>query len=102
MKTYVVATGVSNSTPAGTFKIVNKLANPTWFKVGAVVPPGSDENILGSRWLGLNLSGYGIHGTIEPETLGQQITQGCVRMANSDVEELYTIIPLGTEVTIVD
>ncbi len=101
-KTYTVSTGVNNSTPIGTFKIVNKLQNPTWYKAGAVVPPGSPQNILGSRWLGLNLANYGIHGTTDPESLGKQATQGCVRLSNSDVEELYTIVPAGSEVTIVD
>ncbi|MFA5116581.1 MAG: L,D-transpeptidase family protein, partial [Candidatus Omnitrophota bacterium] len=102
LKTYIVATGLNNSTPVGTFKITTKLANPTWFKAGAIVPPGSPENILGTRWLGLEIASYGIHGTTDPSTLGQQVTAGCVRMANPDVEELYIIIPSGTEVTIVD
>jgi lipoprotein-anchoring transpeptidase ErfK/SrfK len=102
IKTYVVSTGVNNSTPDGTFKIVNKLTNPTWFKAGAIVPSGSPENVLGTRWLGFDLAGYGIHGTTDPQSLGKQVTQGCVRMANSDVEELYVIVPEGTEVTIVD
>jgi lipoprotein-anchoring transpeptidase ErfK/SrfK len=101
-KTYTVATGMNNSTPVGTFKIVNKLLKPSWFKAGAVVPAGSPENILGSRWLGFDLSGYGIHGTSEPQNMGKQVTQGCIRMPNSDVEELFTIVPIGTEVTIVD
>jgi len=102
IKTYVVSTGKDNSTPVGTFKIVTKLANPTWFKTGAVVPAGSSENQLGTRWLGFDLPGYGIHGTTEPQNLGKQITQGCVRMANSEVEELFMIVPQGTEVTIID
>jgi len=102
VKTYIVSTGKDNSSPVGTFKIVNKLINPTWFKAGAVVPAGSPENILGTRWMGINVPGYGIHGTTEPQFLGKQVTQGCVRMANADVEELYTIIPVGTEVTITD
>lgn len=102
IKTYIVSTGSNNSTPVGNFKIVNKLPHPTWFKAGAVVAPGSPENILGSRWLGFNLAGYGIHGTIDPANLGKQVTQGCVRMSNSDIEELYTIIPIDTEVIIVD
>ncbi|MFH1457773.1 MAG: L,D-transpeptidase family protein [Candidatus Omnitrophota bacterium] len=101
-KTYVVATGLNNSTPVGNFKITNKLLNPTWFKAGTVVPPGSPENILGTRWMGFDISGYGIHGTTEPQSLGRQVTQGCVRMLNAEVEELYTIVPVGTEVTIVD
>ncbi len=102
MKTYVVSTGKNNCTPVGTFKIVNKLVSPTWFKAGAVVASGSSENALGSRWMGFDLAGYGIHGTIEPGLLGKQATQGCVRLLNSDVEELYDIVPAGTEVTIVD
>ncbi|MBM3254687.1 MAG: LysM peptidoglycan-binding domain-containing protein [Candidatus Omnitrophica bacterium] len=102
IKSYIVSTGANNSTPIGTFKIVNKLPNPTWFKAGAVVASGSPQNILGSRWLGLNLAGYGIHGTTEPQNLGKQATQGCVRMSNPEVEELYAIVPEGTEVIVID
>ncbi len=102
IKTYIVSTGKNNSTPVGNFKIVSKLVNPTWFKPGEVVPSGSPDNILGTRWLGIDLPSYGLHGTTEPQNLGLQVTQGCVRLSNSDVEELYIIVPIGTEVVIVD
>ena len=102
IKTYNVSTGLSNSTPVGTFKITTKLVNPVWYKSGAVVPPDSPENILGTRWMGFDLEGYGIHGTTSPESIGKQATAGCVRMLNNEVEELYTFLPQGTEVTIVD
>ncbi|MBI4706935.1 MAG: L,D-transpeptidase family protein [Candidatus Omnitrophica bacterium] len=104
VKTYIVATGKNNSTPIGVFKIVDKIPNPPWFKPGVAqpIPAGNPENILGTRWLALSVPSYGIHGTTEPQSLGKQVTQGCVRMANQDVEELYTIVPKGTEVTIVD
>jgi len=102
LKTYVVSTGKNNSTPVGVFKITDKLIDPTWYKPNAVLPPGSPENILGTRWLGISKEGYGIHGTTEPEKLGQQVTAGCVRMRNNEVEELYAIVPASTEVTIVD
>ncbi|MDD5431722.1 MAG: L,D-transpeptidase family protein [Candidatus Omnitrophica bacterium] len=104
IKTYTVSTGANNSTPVGTFKIVEKIANPPWFKPGATqpIPAGNPENILGTRWLGLSIPSYGIHGTVDPQSLGRQVTQGCVRMANPEVEELYIIVPKGTEVTIVD
>ncbi|MCF7877974.1 MAG: L,D-transpeptidase family protein [Candidatus Omnitrophica bacterium] len=101
-KTYTVATGKNGRTPEGSFKIINKLVKPTWYKAGAVVLPDNPENILGSRWLGIDKSGYGIHGTTEPDSLGQQVTLGCVRMANQEVEELYDIVPTGTEVIIVE
>ncbi len=102
MKTYIVSTGANNSTPVGTFKVIEKIVNPPWYKQGAVIPPSSPENILGSRWLGFDKEGYGIHGTKESQSLGKQVTAGCIRMSNPDVEELYSIVPSGTEVTIVD
>jgi len=101
-KAYPCSTGKFSSTPTGKFKIVNKLIDPVWFKAGAIVPPESPENILGTRWLGLDLKGYGIHGTTQPETIGKQVTQGCIRMYNKDVEELFDIVPVGTEVIIID
>ena len=102
LKTYVVATGKDNSTPVGVFKVTDKLVNPTWYKDRAVVPNDSPENELGSRWMGISAKGYGIHGTIHPETLGSQVTAGCVRMKNEDVQELYSYLVPGSEVTVVD
>lgn len=101
-KHYRVATGSENGTPSGKFTIVSKEENPTWYKAGAVVPPGSPDNLLGTRWLGFDYPGYGIHGTTEPETIGRQVTSGCVRMRNEEVEELYDLLPLGARVTITD
>jgi lipoprotein-anchoring transpeptidase ErfK/SrfK len=102
VKKYSVATGKKNSTPVGEFKITDKLVNPTWFKTGAILPPGSPENALGTRWMGFDKPAYGIHGTIHPETIGSQASEGCVRMLNEEVEELYSIVPVGTKVTIQD
>jgi lipoprotein-anchoring transpeptidase ErfK/SrfK len=101
-KVYRVSTGEDNSTPVGAFEITNKIKDPVWYTEGAIVPSESPDNILGSRWLGLSVKGYGIHGTMDPESVGHQATKGCIRMLNRDVEELYTIVPVGTEVTIVD
>ncbi len=102
IKTYRVATGRANSTPTGEFKIMHKLMDPTWYKTGAVIPPGSPENGLGTRWLGLDHQGYGIHGTTEPQLIGRQVSHGCVRMRNEDVEELYDVVPYGTIVAVTD
>lgn len=102
LKIYKVSTGKDQSTPLGTFAVINKLVDPTWFPPGAIVPPGDPKNILGSRWIGISKKEYGIHGTTEPETVGMHVTAGCVRMFNEEVEELYTIIPVGTEVTIIN
>ena len=99
---YRVATGTENGTPTGDFKIASRIENPTWYKAGAVIAPGAPDNSLGTRWLGFDYPGYGIHGTIEPESIGKQVTSGCVRMINKQVEELYIIVPEGTKVTIKD
>ncbi|MFC1576974.1 L,D-transpeptidase family protein [Candidatus Omnitrophota bacterium] len=102
IKTYKVSTGINDSTPMGEFKIVTKVKDPTWYKEGAVVPPGSPNNILGSRWMGISEPGYGIHGSRDPKSIGKHVTAGCVRMLNDEVEELYTVVPSGTEVVIVE
>lgn len=102
LKRYPVATGAENKTPVGSFKIANKVEHPTWYRTGAVVPAGSADNLLGTRWLGFDLQGYGIHGTVEPESIGKHVSLGCIRMLNEDVEELYSLLPLGTRVTITD
>lgn len=104
LKVYRVATGANNHTPVGTYQIINKLVNPVWYFDGKAIPPESPENILGTRWMGFNqpFSDYGIHGTTDPDSIGKQATQGCVRMLNSDVEELYSILPVGTEIVIID
>ena len=103
LKTYSVSTGENNSTPVGTFKIVNKLEDPTWYRPGGgVFPAGDKRNQLGTRWMGLSKKGYGIHGTLEPDALGKQVSAGCVRMKNEEVEELFNRVEPGTPVTIQD
>jgi len=102
IKSYPVGLGKENGTPEGTFKVVNKVPNPVWYKQGAVVPADSPENILGTRWLGFDKQGYGIHGSVDPAPITQQVTAGCVRMTNRDVEELFAIVPIGTDVTVVN
>ena len=99
VKVYTCSTGRDGITPIGTFRIVNRLVDPVW---KGIVAPGDPKNPLGTRWLGFDLPQYGIHGTNEPETIGQAVTDGCVRLANNDVEELFTLLPEGTSVTVVE
>ena len=103
IKRYTVSTGKDISqTPAGEFTITSKLVNPVWFHRGVVVPPESPENVLGTRWLGFNVTGYGIHGTVDPNTIGSHETAGCVRLRNNEVEELYDLVKVGTPVVIIE
>lgn len=100
-KRYRVGTGEYANTPVGEFKIVDRIPQPTWWHPdGRTIPFGDPENLLGTHWLALNIKGYGIHGTWEPDTIGKQSSMGCVRLVNSDIEELFTILPVGTPVLI--
>ena len=100
LKHYRVATGKNGATPPGEFGIENKVENPTWYHAGTVIPHNKPENLLGSRWLGFNTPGFGIHGTTIPESIGKAASSGCIRMLNRDVDELYDLIPLKTKVMI--
>lgn len=101
IKAYPVAIGRKGmDTPAGDFKVTTKVAHPVWYHAKKQIPPDSPENLLGTRWLGLNQKGYGIHGTRNPETIREAASHGCVRMFNRDVEELFEWIPVGTRVSI--
>lgn len=102
VKRYRVATGAEDKTPTGEFEIVNKLVNPTWYHDGKVFPPESPENILGTRWMGFDLKSYGIHGTTLPDSIGKNVSAGCIRMLNAEVEELYEVLPVGTKVRVVN
>jgi lipoprotein-anchoring transpeptidase ErfK/SrfK len=98
VKIYPVAVGAAATpSPAGAFTVVERVAHPTWYRPGKVVPPGKN-NPLGTRWIGLSLKGYGIHGTSNPRSIGRRASHGCIRLRNADVEELYGLVAAGDQV----
>ena len=104
LRTYPIAVGrVVAPTQLGETTITNKVVNPTyyppqWYAKGLEpIPPGPD-NPVGTRWLGLGFPGYGIHGTNDPLSIGKAVSQGCIRMHNTDVEELADLVSVGTPV----
>lgn len=100
VKSYPIAVGAEESpSPTGKFRIVNKLTDPTYYSPGTIITPGP-LNPLGSRWLGLDKEHYGIHGTNDPASIGRAASQGCIRMAQTDVEELFTLARIGDSVAI--
>jgi lipoprotein-anchoring transpeptidase ErfK/SrfK len=100
IKVYPVTVGASESpSPEGEFKIVNRLTSPTYYHPGKVIGPGAD-NPLGTRWMGLNQKGFGIHGTNVPSSIGKAASHGCVRMAKKDLEELFELVQVGDVVMI--
>lgn len=102
-KRYPAATGRNSKTPTGTYKITDKIVHPAWHKPGGpAIPYGHPDNLLGTHWLALDLPGYGFHGTWDPTSIGNQTSDGCIRLLNDHIEELYTILPRGTLVTITE
>lgn len=94
-----------HETPPGTYEIGLRQREPAYMPSGRkALPFGHPENPLGTRWLAWHLDGqntsYGLHGTWEPEGVGQRVSQGCVRMRNEDVELLYDLLPLGAQVVV--
>lgn len=99
-KTYAVAVGSSETpSPAGEFRVVTRIAKPTYYHPGTVIPPGP-SNPLGTRWIGLNQKGYGIHGTNQPRSIGKAASHGCIRMKRSDLEQLFAAVRPGDVVEI--
>jgi hypothetical protein len=107
MRTFHVATGQSAyPTPSGIWQIVDKQENPWWtpppspWAVGArPIPPGPG-NPLGTRWMGLNAAGVGIHGTPNDASIGYSESHGCIRMHIPEAEWLFQHVGLGTTVVI--
>jgi lipoprotein-anchoring transpeptidase ErfK/SrfK len=100
-KVYTVAVGKpSTPSPTGTFTIARRVKNPTYSHDGKTVLPGPG-NPVGTRWMGLNIKGYGIHGTNEPRSIGKAASHGCIRMAKKDLEEMYEMVSVGDSVELV-
>ena len=108
VNTFRVATGQAiYPTPAGIWRIVDKQRNPWWYpptydewaKGLKPVPPGP-SNPLGTRWMGLNAPGVGIHGTTAPASIGYSASHGCIRMQIPQAEWLFEHVDVGTPVVI--
>jgi len=92
---FAVAVGAPDSpTPPGTYTVVSRIPNPTYYKPGKIIGPGA-ANPLGTRWIGLNEKGYGIHGTDQPQSIGFARSHGCIRLRNKDVERLFDLVQPG-------
>ena len=100
-KVYSVAVGKpSTPSPVGSFTIARRVKNPTYQHDGKTVLPGPG-NPVGTRWMGLSIRGYGIHGTNEPRSIGKAASHGCIRMAKRDLEEFYELVAAGDTVQLV-
>lgn len=105
VKTFKVAIGAPGfATPTGSYHVVNKQVDPSWFppdspwaKGLGPIPPGPG-NPLGTRWIGTSAPAIGIHGTYASGSIGTAASHGCIRMNIPDVEELYEEVAVGMPV----
>ncbi len=100
--TYPVAVGRPDSpTPVGDFTVATRIWQPWWYPRGREPVPAGPDNPLGPWWLGLTVPGYGIHGNNNESSIGQFISDGCIRMSNEDVLEVAQWARIGTPVRMV-
>lgn len=87
VRSFPIAIGkMLTKTPTGEFVIINKQPDP--------------GGPFGAFWMGLSKPHYGIHGTDDPSSIGREVSHGCIRMYNSDVLALSSLVPINTRVTI--
>lgn len=97
---YPIGIGKAQSTPVGEFQVRDKLENPTYFAPeGGVIEADDPTNPLGEFWVGFG-DGYGIHGTIEPDSIGKAESRGCIRLRDQDIAEVFDLLTVGSTVLI--
>lgn len=108
---FPVGLGKDDSTPTGTWVVEQRIPNPKWWGTRGLPPiePGDPKNPLGKFWISLagidgkaeGQQSYGIHGTIEPESIGKQASMGCIRLRNEDVAVVYSLLVNGKSTVVV-
>jgi hypothetical protein len=101
IRSFKVGLGEGGNTPVGTFVIKSKMVHPAWTnpKTGQHFDANDPNNPVGEYWLGWDgigdarvYTGFGLHGTIDPASIGQSKSMGCVRMLPDDIAEMYELL----------
>ncbi len=107
IRSFPTGLGEQDSTPVGIFRVKNKLANPAWTnpRTGERFSADDPKNPIGEYWVGLEgigdssvLVGYGLHGTIDPQSIGQNLSMGCVRLADDDIRLVFGLLSVGDSI----
>ena len=106
---YGVGVGREGFTWSGTEIVSRKAEWPDWIPPSEMIArqpylprfvAGGPGNPLGARAMYLGASKYRIHGTNDPTTIGKFVSSGCIRLTNSDVEDLFSRVSVGTKVIV--
>ena len=96
---YPVGVGKDGASPIGEFTVQEKLTDPTYYGPNGIIAHDDPSNPLGEHWIDIGDS-YGLHGTIDPTSIGKDESRGCIRLHNDDVAALYDLLTIGSPVTI--
>ncbi|HZZ43442.1 MAG TPA: L,D-transpeptidase family protein [Tepidisphaeraceae bacterium] len=109
--TLPVGLGRDDSTPTGTWMAGGKLKNPAYFspRGEGVIAADDPKNPLGEYWISIQgvdgqavgKMSYGIHGTIDPDSIGKQSSMGCIRLRDADIALVYTLLVDGKSLIVV-
>ena len=100
VRSYQVGIGKDHSTPPGEFSVQEKVENPTWYNpAGGVVDADDPQNPLGEYWIGIG-NHIGIHGTIDPDSIGASVSRGCIHLGDQDIAEVFNLLGRGSQVVI--
>jgi lipoprotein-anchoring transpeptidase ErfK/SrfK len=107
VKEYPIGIGRENLTPSGAYEVDSMLVRPRWYTPGGgYIEYGEEGHQLGDRWIGFRdepgANGLGIHGTNDEATIGTKCSNGCLRMKNADVIEIYDFVSVGSQVQIIE
>lgn len=106
LRLYWVGHGKNDHTPVTEFEVIAKQDKPDWTAPdGNIYPYGHKENVLGEYFIKFGhpqYSGFGAHGTTEPQSICTQASMGCIRMFDKDIEELFKLLPRGAKVVVRD
>jgi LysM repeat protein len=107
VKEYPIGIGRDDLTPTGVYEVDSMLEHPRWYPPGGgFIEYGEEGNPLGERWVGFRdepgANGIGIHGTNDEGSIGTKCSNGCLRMKNADVTELYDFLSIGCKVQIIE
>lgn len=96
---FPIGIGSDSTTPEGSFDVQEKLENPTYYGRDGTIAADDPSNPLGERWISLG-NQIGIHGTIDPNSIGKAESRGCIRMTERDIDDVFDILGPGSKVTI--
>lgn len=104
LRLYWVGHGENDKTPVTEFTVTEKQPRPEWTSPdGNVWPYGHPNNILGEYFIKLqhaSYTGFGVHGTPMPDTIGTMSSMGCIRMLAPDITEYFKLVPRGTKLVV--